>query len=639
MFTYIFVALGASLLFWCSQKWTSLNRNIAAAKASGLPYRVSFISGIPGYLWIAIHNFFLGPLHAFKPSRKWLWPKLIHVHRSWYYPQEMRESLGEVYLIVSPSQIFMSCSNAEANLQLTNRRLDFVKPVEIYAIVDIFGTSILTTEGEEWKRHRKIVAPAFSEKSNAVVWKETLRQTDGMIKVWSKLDGNESRSMKVKDTALYTATMALHVICAAGFGVRQLWDGEDEAQLGTNVVAGFNTSKLIREHTLTFKDSLNTLLHGIIWLAIFPVGLLKKSPFELHKRLLRAFCECTDYLTELSEYKLQQIERGEKAEAGTMDIMGPLVKASGRSPENSKGSYLTKQEVIADSWITLFAGHETSANITHYCLLFLAIDLRKQFKLQQDLDAIVGTRPSSEWSYETDLNCIWHSMVGATINETLRLMPPIIDVPKIVRGVSQPLTFEEKKVTVPTDTIIHISCVGAHRNPRYWPHSPSKLSSKDHDLDDWVPERWLHSSTAPTTTPSKDNAETEESGENQTTFDTPSATTTLHVPPTGSFLPFSLGARACPGKRFAQVEITATLATIFSKYTCELDISEWASDDEVLKMRKEERRNVYEKAMNKARELIGKSQSEIFLSMAGRHVPVRFFERGGGLFEGVFTEA
>lgn len=94
--------------------------------------------------------------------------------------------------------------------------------------------------------------------------KETLRQTDGMINVWSKLDGNKSGSMKVKDTAPYTATMALHVICAAGFGVRQLWDGEDEAQLGANIVPGFNTSKLIREHKLTFKDSLNTLLHGII---------------------------------------------------------------------------------------------------------------------------------------------------------------------------------------------------------------------------------------------------------------------------------------------------------------------------------------------------------------------------------------
>ncbi|KAE8444471.1 hypothetical protein EG329_000562 [Mollisiaceae sp. DMI_Dod_QoI] len=640
MLTYLSLAFAGLVFFWCSQKWSSLNRNIAAAKASGLPYRVSFISGVPGYLWIALHKLFLGPLHAFQPSRKWLWPKLIHVHRSWYYPQQIRESLGEVYLIVSPSQIYMSCSNAEANIQLTSRRLDFVKPVEIYAIVDIFGSSILTTEGGEWKRHRKIVAPAFSEKSNAEVWRETLRQTNGMVNVWSKLDGNGSRNMKVKDTAPYTATMALHVICAAGFGVRQLWDGEDENQLGTKVVLGFNTAKLIGAHTLTFKDSLNTLLHGIIWLAIFPVNLLEKSPFDLHKKLLRAYSECTDYFSELSEYKLQQIERGETAEKGTMDIMGPLVKALKRNPEDSKGLYLTKQEVIADSWITLFAGHETSANITHYCLLFLAIELSKQEQMQKDLDSIVGARPSEEWAYETDLNRIWHSMVGATINETLRLMPPIIDIPKIVRKTPQPLTFESKTISVPTNTIIHLSAVGVHRNPRYWPHSPSKLSSNSHDLHDWVPKRWLQSSESyPGTDVASNRAiSTDDIAENTASFDSSSPSSTnpsLFVPPRGSFIPFSDGARACPGKRFAQVEITATLAKIFSTYTCELDVSQWASDAEVKKMGKEEKRAVYEKAMKNARGLIGKSESEIFLQMRG-NVPVRFVKRGEGMLEGVF---
>jgi cytochrome P450 len=180
--------------------------------------------------------------------------------------------------MASPGQNFLSTNNAEVITQMTSRRNDFVKPVEIYAIVDIFGTSILTTEGADWKRHRKIVAPAFSEKSNSVVWRESLRQGLGMLNFWSKSTGNALNDMKVDDTAPYTALMALNVICAAGFGVRQLWDGEDENQLGRKVIPGFNTAKLIGKHTLTFKDSLNTLLHGIMWLAIFPVGALSTFP-------------------------------------------------------------------------------------------------------------------------------------------------------------------------------------------------------------------------------------------------------------------------------------------------------------------------------------------------------------------------
>jgi hypothetical protein len=69
-----------------------------------------------------------------------------------------------------------------------------------------------------------------------------------------------------------------------GFGVRQLWDGEDEQQLGSNIVPGFNTAKLSGSHKLTFKGSLKTLLRGIIWLAIFPVSILSK--FEIEQKVV-----------------------------------------------------------------------------------------------------------------------------------------------------------------------------------------------------------------------------------------------------------------------------------------------------------------------------------------------------------------
>ncbi|KAH6721937.1 cytochrome P450 monooxygenase-like protein [Leptodontidium sp. MPI-SDFR-AT-0119] len=635
MVSYLIIGLGSLFLYWFCKKALSLNRNIAIAKAAGIPYRVSLIDGIPGYLWIAAHDVFLGPLNSFTPSQNWLWPKsvLLHPHRGWFYAQELRESLGEVYLIVSPNQIFLSSSSAEATSQITSRRHDFVKPVEIYAIVDIFGPSILTTEGIEWKRHRKIVAPAFSEKSNALVWKESLRQTLGMLKSWSKLENNCSDDMKVEDTAPSTAMMTLHVICAAGFGVPQLWDGEDEVKLGKNVVPGFNTTKLNGSHQLTFKHALNTLLGGIMWLAIFPVGLLKKSPFKVHKRVLRAYFECGDYFGELAEDKSQKIELGEDPEAGVMDVMGPLVKASANSPEESKDCYLTKQEVISNSWITLFAGHETSANITHYCLLFLAIEQDQQADLQQDIDRIVGSRPSPEWTYETDFPRLWNSMIGATINETLRLMPPVIDIPKIVREIPQDLTYDEKQATVPAGTIIHLSAVGVHRNPRYWPHAPSKLTSKAHDLDDFVPGRWLASRVSTDPKPSPSPLISKASDPKTTRMNT-NHCSPLFTPPKGAYMPFSLSSRSCPGKRFAEIEITATLAAIFQTYTLELDVRDWASDVQIAEMDEEEREMVYERARERARKMIFGSRSEIFLKMRGS-VGVRFLRRGGERFRGI----
>jgi cytochrome P450 len=251
--------------------------------------------------------------------------------------------------------------------------------------------------------------------------------------------------------------------------------------------------------------------------------------------------------------------------------------------------------------------------------------------MQGDIDSIVGSRSSDDWSYDTDLGRLWNTMLGATINETLRLMPPLIDFPKIVRGAPQPLTFNGKTVSVPTSTMIHVSTVGVQRNPRYWPSSPSKLSSKTHDLDDWVPERWFSSAKKGTEKMTSTDSGSED-GENTTSFDTSDG---LLVPPKGVFIPFAEGARACPGRRFAQVEITAILAVIFKTYSLELDVSEWASDEQVEKMNKEERRVVYQKGMSKARALIAASQSEIFLQMRGKY-PVRFVKRGAEKFMGCF---
>lgn len=42
-------------------------------------------------------------------------------------------------------------------------RARFPKPVEQYGVLAFFGRNIVITEGDEWKKHRKISAPAFSD--------------------------------------------------------------------------------------------------------------------------------------------------------------------------------------------------------------------------------------------------------------------------------------------------------------------------------------------------------------------------------------------------------------------------------------------------------------------------------------------
>lgn len=101
------------------------------------------------------------------------------------------------------------------------------------------------------------------------------------------------------------------------------------------------------------------------------------------------------------------------------------------------------------------------------------------------------------------------------------------------------------------------------------------------------------------------------------------------MPPKGTFIPFSDGQRACLGKRFAQIEILAALAVIFSEYSVELAVDEWASDQVVAGMGKSEKRVVWAMAEEKARNLLkDKVSSIITLQLRGAHIPVKFVKRG-----------
>jgi cytochrome P450 len=47
--------------------------------------------------------------------------------------------------------------------------------VRHYQVLAVWGPNIVASEGETWKRFRKISAPAFSDRNNRLVWDETVK--------------------------------------------------------------------------------------------------------------------------------------------------------------------------------------------------------------------------------------------------------------------------------------------------------------------------------------------------------------------------------------------------------------------------------------------------------------------------------
>ena len=84
-------------------------------------------------------------------------------YRLGYEP--FRKVGGDVFLTVSPSKISAFVADAEAITQITTRRNDFPKPLHLYGRLDIYGKNLVSTEGSDWRKHRRLTAPTLVKRT------------------------------------------------------------------------------------------------------------------------------------------------------------------------------------------------------------------------------------------------------------------------------------------------------------------------------------------------------------------------------------------------------------------------------------------------------------------------------------------
>ncbi|KAF3915816.1 hypothetical protein ABW21_db0205335 [Orbilia brochopaga] len=340
-------------------------------------------------------------------------------------------------------------------------------------------------------------------------------------------------------------------------------------------------------------------------------------------------------MDELFAEKKREAIAGEKADG--MDIMGALVKNSygpetrtnRQSTADSKSTggdmdrqTLSDSEILGNAFVFLLAGHETSAGSLHYIMTFLALYPNAQRQLQADIDKIFGNRPVEDWDYGRDITAMQNSMLAAVMNEELRMVPPVVGIPKKVSPHQDQVVMVDGKQTIwPKGAVVSLSAYAIHRNPKYWPSTgESKVTDAKDDLEDFIPKRWLAENRV--------EAQQEAKGEDE---ELPMGKDTghLYTPPKGSYIPFSDGARSCLGKRFAQVEIMVLLSMIFQKYSVELAVDEAASDETVSKMGPNERISLYEAQRATARSIVRDcSMIKITVQIRNAYIPIRLVPRG-----------
>ncbi|EAU86315.2 614/534 cytochrome P450 [Coprinopsis cinerea okayama7 len=389
---------------------------------------------LPPIKWISPGtNFFWDEKHA--PFERYGWD-IFSSFSIWPGGLQLIVADAAVIKVRPSSSLLPGQSLIRTSQEVSSSRTRFRKPIELYGPVNIFGDNILSSEGEEWKRFKKIVSPAFSERNNRLVWEETIQV---LAQLFSDVWENKDR-VTIDNTKDLTFPIALFVIGAAGFGRKISWKEEDNCPPG---------------HAMSFKQALHIAAENIVVRAAFP-GFIRKLVPSLRKINL-AYEELGLYMQDLIRERLDSAEKAEKH-----DLLSLLVEHSDEDKENP----LTDQEVMGNIFLFLVAGHETTAQTLCFAFALLALYPEEQDALYQEIKTFVpdATLPASE-------------------------------VPKVATEdtvlTTGNLAGESKTIPVPKGTRISFSLPGVHHNPRYWPDplefKPSRFLDPNWPRDAFVP--------------------------------------------------------------------------------------------------------------------------------------------------------
>jgi cytochrome P450 len=379
-------SLGLLLLAWGALRSVKLIANYWTARKFGLPIVVVPVSWEDTW-WVVVW-------------RKFAWIERIPVFGYWLpfsrhaWTQQSRyrphEKYGDAFVVVSPNKVEVMVNEPVAGVELQAHYKSWVKPPPIYVLFEMFGPGVISVNGEDWQRHRKIVNPAFREQNNRLVWDEARKQAAQMLEVVAaRPDGTTVTLLDVRNDCVL---IAMHVLSAAGFGQAHDFDG------------GFRD--VPPGHTRSLADTLMYLLSNLLWVLLCTrvsvVGYLRPG---LYREVMEMCDEFRRYMKEIVAYHRATTQAGGGGH-NTADIVSALVEADEAAKREetkaglglgAKPMHLTDDELMGNLFVFNLAGFETTANAMTYTIPFLAAHRDVQDWAGEEVDAIFGGRDTLDY--------------------------------------------------------------------------------------------------------------------------------------------------------------------------------------------------------------------------------------------------
>jgi len=296
---------------------------------------------------------------------------------------------------------------------LVRQRERLTKDLITAELSSVLGQGLLTNEGDDWKRQRRLIAPSFTPRHLAAYGEAMVRSTaESLPPVSDDRDVHEDFTR-----------ITLHIV------LRTLFGSEPEGEAGRvgEVLEGLMSSFEVENRT--------------VW------RLVPDWVPGPHRRRVDVLREQLDTLI----YGLVARARRE----GTDDRVDLLARLLAARDDDGRAM---SDEQLRDELLTLFlAGHETTALALSYTLWLLAEHPEVLARVHAELDEVLADRAPGT----ADLKQL--PLLTAVVKEGLRLYPPAWAV-----GRQAAADVEVGDTIIPQGDQITVSPWVMHRDPRWW---------------------------------------------------------------------------------------------------------------------------------------------------------------------------
>jgi cytochrome P450 len=355
-----------------------------------------------------------------------LWRSVLNLTRRDPLPHLLRLMRDEGDLVripLGPLVYILAQHPDHVGYVLQENAANYRKSFNYEALRMVVGDGLLVSEGDFWKRQRRLAAPAFHRAALVKLVDKMVQSAHEQVQRWAALPEGA-----VIDASEELMQLTLRIVGRALFSV----------ELG-------GSSEADGEAT-AFGKAVTVCLNFVVDRTRSLVRLPGAIPTPRHLRLKRA-------LKTLDATVFRIIEERRRSQASRDDLLGLLMAAR----DDETGEAMNDRHLRDEVLTFLAAGHETTANALTWTLYLLSKNPAERRRAEDEVAAVLhGRAPAVE-----DLPKLEH--LRRCVEEAMRLYPPAWFIER--QAVADDAMGGKR---IPKGAVVGISAFSLHRDPRFF---------------------------------------------------------------------------------------------------------------------------------------------------------------------------